>query len=145
MIKVLNKDVPQEFYIQTCCECKAELEFSFDDTYEGAFGARYLKCPVCREELFTDIDGVDLTSDNIKFPIHFYKTSEDAVDIKDEEIQTWIRKGLRAFETGDAKDFYFCGTGNTFMVILEMDDEYDIYVMKNYWECSIPKEKYQLT
>lgn len=141
MIKVLNKDLKvQKFYKQCCSECNAELEFAFDDTYEGAFGARYLKCPVCGEELFTDIDGVDLTSDNIKFPIHFYKVGEGAVDIKDEEIQKWVREGLKEFETGNVEDFYFCGTGNTFMIILSMEDEYDVYVMKNYWECSIPKE-----
>ena len=38
MIKVLNKDVEQTFYRQKCEECQAELEFAFDDTYEGALG-----------------------------------------------------------------------------------------------------------
>ena len=141
MIKVLNKDIEnQKFYVQMCEECGAELEFAFDDTYEGAFGARYLKCPVCKREIMTEIDGIELTSDNIKFPTHFYATSEDAVNIEDEEIQKWVRKGLKAFEDGEAKDFWFSGTGNAFMIILEMEDEYDIYVMKNYWECEIFKE-----
>ena len=130
----------QTFYRQKCAECCAELEFAFDDTYEGAYGARYLKCPVCGEELFTEIDGVELTSDNIKFPMHFYKTSEKAVDIEDGRIQKWIRDGLQAFENGNVKDFCWHGTGNTFMIILEMEDEYSIYVMKNYWECEVPKD-----
>ena len=141
MIKVLNKDIEgNKFYRQICGECHAELEFSIDDTYVGAFGTRYLKCPVCGEELWTEVDGIELTSDNIQFPIHFYKFGTDAVDIKDEEIQKWVRKGLKAFETGDAEEFYFYMTGNAAMIILEMEDEYSIYVMKNYWDCSIPKE-----
>ena len=140
MIKVLNKNIDkQKLYKECCLKCSAELEFAFDDTYEGVYGARCLKCPVCRNELITDIDGVDLTSDNIKFPIHFHKMGENAVDIKDEEIQKWIRTGLRAFEIGDAEAFYFCGTGNALMIMLEQDDAYDIYVMKNYWDCSVSK------
>ena len=48
MIKVLNKDVnEQKLYRQKCDECTAELEFAFDDTYIGALGARYVKCPIC--------------------------------------------------------------------------------------------------
>ena len=141
MIKVLNKNVEgQKFYIQKCEECCAELEFAFDDTYEGVYGARYLKCPVCGKEVMTELYGIDLTPDNIKFPIHFYKVSEDAVNIEDEEIQQWVRKGLNALKSGKAEDFWWSGTGNSFMIILEMMDEYCIYVMKNYWECSIPKE-----
>lgn len=140
MIKVLNKNVDQTFYRQACAECGAELEFAFDDTYEGAYGARYLKCPVCGNELWTEVDGVELTPDNIKFPIHFYKTSDDAVDIEDERIQKWVREGLNAFKNNKVKDFWWRGTGNTFMIILEMEDEYCIYVMKNYWECDVPKE-----
>lgn len=140
MIKVLNKDVEQTFYRQVCEECHAELEFAFDDTYEGAYGCRYLKCPVCGEEIITEIDGVDLTPDNIKFPMHFYKVSENAVNIEDEEIQKWVREGLNAFKSGKAEDFWFSGTGNSFVIIHEMVDEYCIYVMKNYWECSIFKE-----
>ncbi len=139
MIKVLNKDVEQTFYRQQCEKCHAELEFAIDDTYEGAYGARYLICPICGEELMTEVDGVELTPDNIKFPIHFYKVGEDAVNIKDEEIQKWVRQGLNAFKNGKAKDFWYQGTGDSFMIILEMEDEYCIYIMKNYWEGSILK------
>ena len=142
MIKVLNRDIKtQQFYRQVCCACGAELEFSFDDTYEGAYGSRYLKCPVCDDELIAaEIDDIALTSENIKFPIHFYHTGEDAVDIEDEKIQQWVRDGLKAFQDGKAKDFWFSGMGNAFMIMLEMEDEYDIYVMKNYWEFSINKK-----
>lgn len=140
MIKVLNKDVEQTFYKQECEKCHAELEFAFDDTYEGAYGARYLKCPVCGEELWTEIDGVELTSDNIKFPIHFYHMGKNAVDIEDDKIQEWVREGLETIEDGNVEDFYLCMTGNAAMIILEMEDEYCIYVMKNYWECDIPKK-----
>lgn len=141
MIEVLNRDIEgQKFYIQKCTECHAELKFAFDDTYIGAYGVRYLKCPVCGEEIITGIDGIDLTYDNVEFPIHFYKTGEEAVDIPDEQIQKWVRRGLSAFKNGEARDFWYSGTGNAFMIILAMEDEYCIYVMKNYWECEIPKD-----
>jgi hypothetical protein len=141
MIKVLNRGIEHQVYRQECEKCNAELEFSADDTYEGAFGMRYIQCPICGYELMTELDSVDLTSDNIKFPAHFYHmgNSEDSVDIPDEEIQKWVRKGLKAFEDGEAEDFWFSGTGNVFVIILAMEDEYSIYVMKNYWECDIPK------
>ena len=54
MIKVINKDIGQNFYRQKCDNCAAELEFSFDDTYEGWLGARYIKCPVCGEEVMAE-------------------------------------------------------------------------------------------
>ena len=140
MIKVLNKDVEQTFYRQYCEECHAELEFAFDDTYEGALGARYLKCPVCGREVITELEGLELTSDNIEFPKHFMSIGKNAIDVENEEIQQWIRNSLNKFKEGKAQDFSFYGTGNTFMITLEMADEYCIYVMKNYWDCCIPKE-----
>jgi DNA-directed RNA polymerase subunit RPC12/RpoP len=125
------------------CEfCQAELEFEFEDTYEGAYGSRYIKCPVCGKEIMAyDIEGIELTENNIEFPKHFYHMGPNAVDIEDKQIQSWVREGLQRLKDNRAVDFYFHGTGNSFVIILEMNDEYLIYVMKNYWEMEIPKDK----
>ena len=140
MIKVLNQDVDQTFYKQQCDECNAELEFAFDDTYEGALGARYLKCPVCGREIITEIDVPELNSDNIKFPLHFFEPG--GVDINDDEITNWIRECLKAAEESDEPYGYFvhAGTGNTKVVLMAYEDEYDIIVTKDYYETMIPRE-----
>lgn len=139
MIKVLNKDVEQTFYRQHCEECHAELEFAFDDTYEGALGARYLKCPVCGREIITEVDGINLNSNNIKFPKHFFEPS--GVDIPDDEIQNWVRDCLKVAEESDEPYGYFvqAGTGNTRVILMAYEDEYNIIVTKDYYETSVNK------
>lgn len=138
MIKVLNKDVEQTFYRQYCEECHAELEFAFDDTYEGALGARYLKCPVCgREVMVEKIDGIDLNSNNIKFPKHFFEPG--GVNISDDQINDWVCRCLKAAEESDEPYGYFVqtGTGNTRVILMAYEDEYDIIVTKNYYATSV--------
>lgn len=139
MIKVLNKDVEQTFYRQNCDECDAELEFAFDDTYEGALGARYLKCPVCGQENITEIDTPELSSSNIKFPLHFFEPG--GVDISDDRIQDWVRDCLKMAEESDEPYGYFVqtGTGNTMVILLAYEDEYGIIVTKDYYQTSVNK------
>lgn len=142
MVKVLNRDVDnQVFYRQLCEECRAELEYAFDDTHEGAYGLRYLICPACGKEVITNLDGTKLNSNNIEFPKHFYKTSENAVDIRDEEIQKWVRKCLKTAEESDEPYGYFIetGVGNARVILIEYEDEHVIVVAKDYYEVSISK------
>ena len=84
MIKVLKKNTEEpKIYHQMCDECMAELEFEYEDTYEGALGARYIKCPQCnREVLVEEIEGLALTQHNIEFPKHFFEPG--GVDISND-------------------------------------------------------------
>lgn len=138
MIEVLN-ETSNVFYTQKCKCCGAELRYTEEDTQVEEFGVRFLKCPVCSEKILSNISDLVLTHENIEFPKHFYKTREDAIDVPDARIQDWIREILTNFKQGTAKEFSYIGTGNTFIVVLEVADAYDIYVAKNYWECSVPK------
>ena len=140
MIKVLNNDVEQAFYRQHCEECHSELEFAFDDTYEGALGARYLKCPVCGRENITKIETPKLSSDNIKFPKHFFEPG--GVDISDDQINDWVYKCLKVAEESDKPYGYFVqtGTGNTKVILMAYEDEYDIVVAKDYYQTSVIRE-----
>lgn len=140
MIKVLNKDVEQTFYRQNCKDCHAELEFAFDDTYEGALGARYLKCPVCGHENITELDVPNLSSNNIKFPLHFF--APGGVEISDDQINDWVYKCLKVAEESDEPYGYFvqAGTGNTRVILMAYEDEYDIIVTKDYYETSVNRE-----
>ena len=139
MIKVLNKEVGQTFYRQHCEDCHAELEFAFDDTYEGAIGARYLKCPVCAAENMTEVDVPNRSSNNIKFPLHFLEPG--GVDISNDQINAWVYKCLKAAEGCDEPYGYFVqtGSGNTKVILLAYEDEYDIIVTKDYYETIVNK------
>lgn len=139
MIKVINKDVGQNFYRQKCDNCTAELEFSFDDTYEGWLGARYVKCPVCGEEVIVEkIDAKVLDSRNIEFPKHFHKVDK-AVDIDDKTIQEWVKECLKTAEESNEPYGYFVstGSGNTQVILMAYADEYDIVVTKDYYETTV--------
>lgn len=142
MIKVINKKKEeQKIYHQTCDGCKAELEFEYNDTYEGALGARYVKCPECGQEIMVDaLDGTKLTSKNIEFPKHFFRPS--GVNIEDEEIQEWVRGCLKVAKETDEPYGYFVrtGSGNTQVILLSYENEYYITVTKDYYETSVNRE-----
>ena len=142
MIKVLNKDIDkQTLYRQKCYECDAELEFSLEDTYIGALGARYVKCPICGYEIMTEeCDGIELNSSNIEFPTHFIESC--GVDIPDGEIENWVRKCLKIAEESDEPYGYFVetGSGNTGIILMAYEDEYRIIVAKDYYETSVNRE-----
>lgn len=142
MIKVLNKDInEQTFYRQKCDECTAELEFSLEDTYIGALGARYVKCPICGKEIMAEVcDGIELNSNNIEFPKHFL--GPGGVDIPNSEVNDWVRKCLKKAEESDEPYGYFVEirSGNTMVILLAYEDEYEIFVAKNYYETSVNRE-----
>lgn len=144
MIKVINRKVVEEpkIYKTTCDECGAELEYEKGDTYIGAFGGRELICPVCGERVFIDDPcGIDLDSSNIEFPTHFMPPDDKACDIDNVQIQEWIRKCLNMAERDTEEHcYYYTGAGDTLVFIFKCADEYDVYVTKKYYECSIHRE-----
>ena len=142
MIKVLNKNTDeQKLYRQICDMCGAELEFALNDTYISALGARYVKCPVCGEEIMTEeCDGIQLNSSNIEFPKHFFEP--DGVDIPNSEINNWVRRCLKIAEESDEPYGYFVhtGSGNTMVILMAYEDEYEIIVTKDYYETSVNRD-----
>lgn len=143
MIKVLNRDVEApKVYKIICSDCGAELEYGYEDTYEGYAGYRHIKCPMCGYEVMCEeFDGVKLNSRNVEFPKHFYHF-DDGVDILDREVQDWVRRCLKqAEETKEPYGYFFhTGSGNSMVVLMGYEDEYDIIVAKDYYELSISKE-----
>jgi DNA-directed RNA polymerase subunit RPC12/RpoP len=142
MIRVLNKKTEEpKVYKTRCDECRAELEYEYEDTYEGYAGMRHIKCPKCGYEIMSEyFDGIELDSSNVEFPKHFYRLN--GVDIQDKEIQQWVRKCLQCAEESEEPYGYFthAGTGNTIVILMAYEDEYNIVVAKNYYELSIPRE-----
>ena len=144
MIKVLNKKVEEpKVYKAICDECRAELEYEYDDTYEGYAGMRHIKCPECGYEIMSeDFDSVELNSSNVEFPKHFYNFG-NGVDIDNERIQEWVRNCLKKAEESEEPYGYFLhtGTGNSVVILMVYEDEYNIIVAKNYYELSINREE----
>lgn len=142
MIRVINRKVEEiKVYHTTCDNCGVELEYEKGDTYIGVFGDREFICPICGETVFVEEpEGIDLDSSNIEFPTHFMKPSDKAIDISDEQIQEWIRGYLyRAENDEENYGYYLTGSGNAIVFITKHEDEYNLYVTKKYWKCSIPR------
>jgi DNA-directed RNA polymerase subunit RPC12/RpoP len=143
MIKVLDKKTEEPKAYKTICdECRAELEYEYEDTHEGYAGMRHITCPECGYEIMSEyFDGVELDSSNVEFPKHFYRFG-NGKDIPDHEIQSWVRRCLKqAEECGEPYGYFFhTGTGNSMVILMGYEDEYNIIVAKDYYELSITKE-----
>ena len=139
MIRVVGKKVEEpKIYKVKCDDCGAELEFEKSDTYVGAYGYNYVDCPECGSDILVEsIPDVGLTEHNIEFPKHFRKTSAEAINIGDSTLQEWIRQCLEKIKQDEESDYWMIASGNSVVIILKFEDEYEIYVAKDYWECSI--------
>lgn len=129
-----------------CEGCGSELEYNKSDIKFGAFGCGSISCPLCKykNELYEEDEGLDLTVDNIEFPVHFYHTSLDtgAVDISDEKIKDYIRKGIDYFRENKNESSWFVETGTMFLAMwrMEGDKAYDVVVSKDHYSSFIPFE-----
>ena len=129
--------------ITYCDNCGSKLEITEEDTHIGYWGDRFVTCPCCgKESMVDEIEGIDLTADNINFPVHFYRTNKDtgAVEISNRGVKEDIKKGIEYFKTDkDAWCWYTCH-GDLFVVIFKYneDDEYFVVVTKDFYETYIP-------
>lgn len=122
--------------ITTCPHCQYTISYTedeverVDDEYMGVY------CPQC---------GGAIETKRIKpftFPDSFYQygVSEDAVEISNEKIQEYINIVRRELEQEcEAGGHSFTGSGDTMVFGFKFEDEYVIYVAKNYWEDSIAR------
>lgn len=127
----------------SCGDCLSEIEYDKNDITYGAFGCGEITCPVCGSKIDICDESIELTCDNIEFSKHFMD-SEDAIKLDNSEIQKYIRQCLKAAIEDTEHDwgsFYRSGTGDTEVIVMKYDDEYEILVAKNTWLCCIPREK----
>ena len=141
MIKVVGKKTEEpKIYKVTCDNCGAELECEESDTYVGAHGCNYVKCPECGDEVLVEtMEGIVLTEHNIEFPKHFHKVGDAAINIGDYKIQEWVRECIDHIKKNKDSHFWMIESGNTVVIVLEWEDEYEVYVAKNYYDCLIFK------
>lgn len=140
MITIIE-DVKQN--IAECDECGTKLGYDDFDVQIGAYGCAYVKCPKCGEPVFLDNAelSLTLTVDNIQFPWHFYKRGKNAVKKTDEQINKDIKECVRGLEKLEEDYGVFCytGSGDTMVFAFKHEDEYAIYVAKDYYTSSIPR------
>lgn len=133
--------------VRTFCDhCDSELEVSEGDIHFGWLGAAYVECPCCgMETMVEEMDGIELTKDNVEFPIHFHRINRDLPDVKDitnEKISLHVKDGIEWFRRNKKEPYWYTSSGNLFFIMFryEDDEEYHIVVTKDFYETDIPFE-----
>ena len=139
-----NFDEPEQKIVHTCDYCHSELELTPEDTHIGWLGAAYVTCPCCGEESLVDeLEGITLTKDNIKFPLHFKRcnnTMKDVHNVDNESIEKEICRGIEYLAEHQDEYVWFTSYGDLWMMVdrLSDDEEYYIVVTKDFYNSYIP-------
>ena len=118
-----------------CEHCNSVFEIDNSDIITSEEDDEYVYCPCCRQKVYLYEPN---TKDNIRFPASYY-AFEDGIDITDEEINKWVRECIECLEKNPEQPYKYIGSGNTFAVVFNFEDEYNIIVTKNYFETYIDK------
>lgn len=130
-----------------CDKCDSELEITENDTHIGWLGARFITCPCCGEESMVDeLDGITLTKDNLKFPVHFNRTTKGLrhiVEIKSDEIIKEIKRAITYFRENKNEWHWYTSHGDLFLSVYRHPDDEDYFVLvtKDFYETYIPFER----
>ena len=145
-IENVKKNTPEKITIE-CDKCGSELEITKEDTHIGWLGAAFVTCPCCGEDtMVDDIEGITLTKDNIKFPVHFLRTNKElrnVTEVTSDKIVKEIRNGIEYFRKNkDAYDWY-TSYGDLFIIMYKYDEDKDYFVVvtKDFYETNIPFER----
>lgn len=122
--------------ITTCPHCQYTISYTEDEVERVDDERMGVYCPQC---------GGAIETKRIKpftFPDSFYQysISEDVVEINNEKIQEYINIVRRELEQEcEVGEYSFTGSGDTMVFGFKFEDEYVIYVAKNYWEDSVAR------
>lgn len=137
-MKIIKNNINEENNVQYICEnCNSVFEYDNSDICIDIYGERYVNCPCCWKRCYVDEEIP--TVDNIEFPKHFNKIGENAVKISDKEINKYIKECINWLEKNPNESFRYMGTGDSFVVVFNHEDEYYILVAKNYFDSYIDK------
>lgn len=146
-MKIINnarEELDKKYPKKILCEyCASELEYEKDDIHTGFCGLNYITCPVCGKEVeLKDEEDFILTENNIKFPQHFYHFSKDsgsASVFNEENILKAVKDGIEWLRKNKEEFAYMTTSGDMFVVVFNFsgDEDYEIYVSKDFYECTI--------
>lgn len=136
-----EKEVKSKFPMKVICEhCESEIELEENDAEVGTYGLYFFTCPCCCGLSEAD-DGIDLTSENLDFPKHYYHFGNGA-HISDKEIDAYVKECINSLRNSTDKNFYHTctGSGDTIVHVRRYDDDenFVIDVCRNYYEVEIP-------
>jgi hypothetical protein len=136
-MKILNKKVHNNV---AKCDCGTELEYTKEDVQTGEFGCAYIICPECQTDILLNEYCKLLTIDNVEYPKDFANFGDGKV-LSDTEIQEYINKCLKPLKecTEDYGVHSLMASGDTMVFCTKHEDEYSVYVCKNYESTSIPR------
>lgn len=136
-MKVIKNNYNRESIQYICEECNSIFEYNDDDIFMDNNGVEYVRCPCCKNHCY--INEEIPTVDNIEFPKHFHKIGENAIKISDKEINKYIKKCINWLEKNPNEPLSYIGTGDSFIVVFNHENEYYILVAKNYFDSYIDK------
>ena len=131
--------------LHICEYCNSELKYDKEDLRVGELGLVFLHCPCCKNDnLIEDSElTVNLTKDNIEFPVHFHHCSVEtgAVDVcNNERVKEAINKAIDFFRKNKNESNWMTATGNLYVVVFKYDGDecYEVVVTNDYYDTFIP-------
>lgn len=129
-----------EHHIITCPHCKYTISYTEDEVEHVSNDGLGVMCPNCGEPVITE------QIEPFTFPKTFYHFGPGDDGnlphiLSDEETQKYVDIVKRALQQErKIGEYTFAGSGDTMVFGFKFEDEYVIYVAKNYWEDSVFKE-----
>lgn len=145
---VKTETVKEPYPRHLICEvCGSELEYTKSDMRMGAMGCMYVDCPLCGcDNLLDDNEyNIDLTINNIEFPIHFHHTSKEtgALDrCNTDEIRNDLKRAIEYFRINKNEYEWHTWSGNLYVQVhrYEGDEIYDVIISNDFYSVDIPFE-----
>lgn len=126
----------------TCPNCTSIVEFDENDIkYDEEYNEKYVICPCCDVSITDKYFDKNVTLDNISYPSDFYQygNHDFGLNLSDEEINKRIKKCIDFLKFNPNMDYKCIGSGDTFIIVFNHDDEYYFVVAKNYADASVSK------
>lgn len=118
----LNRNTYSPNRTVTCEKCGAVLYYeSISDTHVGEFGARYITCPYCDDEILTEEEGITITVDNLEE--EYFTDFTKGVEIDFDKVKNWIKIAVKHLEQNHDESYYLASSGNSFVCVFRDDGE----------------------
>ena len=135
--KSKQTEVPK---VYTCEHCKSKIRLEESDKVVGEYGLKNFHCPCCNKENCID-EGINLTKDNIEYPLHFHISNKDfdLGNVNNEKITQEIRRMCNMLWENIDMQYTFTQAYGVTIFVLNMAGEgvYDIYVCRNVDESCV--------